>query len=54
MIKLINDLWFKRRDIVSDGFDESLDYISKITKKELMKDVRLGNSGILRNQNEAI
>jgi aminopeptidase-like protein len=30
MIKLINDLWFKRRDIVSDGYDESLDYISKI------------------------
>ncbi len=29
-MKLINDLWFKRRDIVSDGFDESLDYISKI------------------------
>ena len=23
MIKLINDLWFKRRDIVSDGYDES-------------------------------
>jgi aminopeptidase-like protein len=30
MIKLINDLWFKRRDIVSDGYDESLDYISKV------------------------
>jgi len=30
MIKLINDLWFKRRDIVSDGYDESLEYISKI------------------------
>jgi len=30
MMKLINDIWFKRRDIVSDGFDESLEYISKI------------------------
>jgi len=29
-MKLINDIWFKRRDIVSDGFDESLEYISKI------------------------
>jgi len=30
MIELINDLWFKRRDIISDGYDESVDYISKI------------------------
>lgn len=30
MIKLINDLWLKRRDIISDGYDESLEYISKI------------------------
>ena len=30
MIKLIEDLWFKRRDIVSSGYDESLEYISKI------------------------
>ncbi len=30
MLKLINDLWFKRRDIISDGYDESLHYISKI------------------------
>jgi len=30
MIELIQDLWFKRRDIVSDGYDESLQYISKI------------------------
>lgn len=30
MIKLINDLWFKRRDLVSDGYDESLEYISRI------------------------
>lgn len=28
--KLINDLWFKRRDIISDDYDESLEYISKI------------------------
>lgn len=30
MNKLIEDIWFKRRDIISDGFDESLVYISKI------------------------
>ncbi len=30
MIKLIKDIWFKRRDIVSDGYDESLEYISRI------------------------
>jgi aminopeptidase-like protein len=30
MIKLINQLWFKRRDIVSDGYDESLEYISQV------------------------
>jgi aminopeptidase-like protein len=30
MIRLINDLWFERRDIVSDGYDKSLKYISKI------------------------
>jgi aminopeptidase-like protein len=30
MMKLIEDLWFKRRDIISDGYDESLEYISKI------------------------
>ncbi len=29
-MQLIKDLWFKRRDIISDGFDESLEYISKI------------------------
>jgi len=37
MIKLINDLWFKRRDIISDGFDESLDYISKILPLKIHK-----------------
>lgn len=30
MMQLIHDLWFKRRDLISDGFDESLEYISKI------------------------
>lgn len=30
MLKIIEDLWFKRRDLISDGYDESLDYLSKI------------------------
>ena len=30
MMEIINDLWFKRRDIVSDGYDEALDYLVKI------------------------
>jgi len=30
MIKLINDLWYKNRNLISDGYDESLEYISKI------------------------
>lgn len=30
MMKIIEDLWYKRRDIVSSGYDESLEYISKI------------------------
>lgn len=30
MMQLIHDLWLKRRDIISDDFDESLEYISKI------------------------
>lgn len=29
MLTLINDLWFNRRDIISDGYDESLEYISE-------------------------
>ena len=37
MIKLIKDLWFKRRDIISDGFDESLKYISKIIPLKIHK-----------------
>jgi aminopeptidase-like protein len=27
MINLINDIWFLKRDIVSDGFDQALDYL---------------------------
>ncbi|MDP8230759.1 MAG: DUF4910 domain-containing protein [Candidatus Gorgyraea atricola] len=30
MLKIIEDLWFKRRDLISDGYDESLAYLSKI------------------------
>ncbi len=37
MMNLINDLWLKRRDIVSDGFDESLEYISKIIPLKIHK-----------------
>ncbi len=37
MIKLIKDIWFKRRDIVSDGFDEALNYISKIIPLKIHK-----------------
>jgi len=37
MMKLINDLWLKRRDIVSDGFSESLKYISKIIPLKIHK-----------------
>jgi len=36
-MKLIKDLWLKRRDIVSDGFDESLEYISKIIPLKIHK-----------------
>jgi len=36
-MKLINDLWLKRRDIVSDGFSESLKYISKIIPLKIHK-----------------
>ncbi|MEK7658941.1 MAG: DUF4910 domain-containing protein [Patescibacteria group bacterium] len=37
MIKLINNLWLKRRDIISDGFSESLEYISKIIPLKIHK-----------------
>ena len=30
MIKLIEDLWYKQRNIVSDDYEEALQYISKI------------------------
>lgn len=37
MLKLIKDIWLKRRDIVSDGFDEALEYISKIIPLKIRK-----------------
>ncbi len=37
MMELIDALWFKRRDIISDGFDESLKYISKIIPLKIHK-----------------
>ena len=37
MKKIIDDLWFKRRDIISDGFDESLNYISDIIPLKIHK-----------------
>jgi len=37
MTNLINDIWFKRRDIISEGFDESLECISKIIPLRIHK-----------------
>lgn len=37
MLKIINDLWFKRRDIVSSGYDESLTYLAKIIPLKIHK-----------------
>lgn len=37
MIKLLKAIWFKRRDIVSDGYDEALNYISKIIPLKIHK-----------------
>lgn len=37
IMKLINDVWFLRRDIVSDGFDDALTYISKIIPLKIHK-----------------
>lgn len=37
MMKLINHIWSKRRDLISQGFDESLDYISKIIPLKVHK-----------------
>ena len=36
-MKIINDLYPMQRNLVSDGFDESLDYISKIIPLEIHK-----------------
>lgn len=36
-MQLIHDLWYKRRDIISDGYDESLAYISKIIPMTIHK-----------------
>jgi aminopeptidase-like protein len=30
MQKIINDLWYARRDLISDGFDSALNYISEL------------------------
>jgi len=35
MMQCIESLWFKRRDIVSDGFDESLAYLKKFLPLEI-------------------
>lgn len=37
MLKLIKAIWFKRRDIVSDGYDGALNYISKIIPLKIHK-----------------
>ncbi len=37
MIDIVKDLWLERRDLVSDGFDRSLDYISKIIPLKIHK-----------------
>lgn len=36
-MSIIEDLWFKRRDIVSGGYDESLEYISKLITLKIHK-----------------
>jgi len=36
-MSIIEDLWFKRRDIISDGYDESLEYISKLVPLKIHK-----------------
>jgi aminopeptidase-like protein len=37
MYDIVKDLYYKRRDLVSDGYDESLDYISKILPIKIHK-----------------
>src|SRR3989344_4311287 len=36
-IEIVKDLWYTKRDIVSDGFDDALDYISKIIPLKIYK-----------------
>jgi len=36
-MKIIKDLWLKRRDLVSDGYDESLNYLAKIIPLKINK-----------------
>lgn len=37
MQKIIDDLWFEKRDIISDGFDNALSYISKLIPLSIFK-----------------
>ena len=37
MYDIVNDLYYKRRDLISDGYDESLEYISKILPIKIHK-----------------
>ena len=37
VIKLVNTLWSKRRDIISDGYDESIEHISRLIPLEIHK-----------------
>ena len=37
MMQLINDEWYKRRDLISDGYDSSLNNISKIIPLEILE-----------------
>lgn len=37
MQRLIKDLWFEKRDIISDGFDRSLKYISRLIPLSIFK-----------------
>lgn len=37
MKKIISDLWFEKRDIISDGFDNSLRYISELLPMSIIE-----------------
>ena len=37
MIKLIHDLWRKNRNLISDDYDQSLEYISKLIPLKIHK-----------------